>query len=324
MEITLGLKITYALVTLLLILAGVAYSIYFERKVVGYMQIRYGPNRVGPGGLLQTIADVLKLLFKEDIVPSAVDRPVFKIAPVLAFAPAFMVLATIPWTGKFIGADLNIGLLYFVGISGITTMGVLMGGWSSNNKYALIGAVRAVAQMISYEIPLVLAGMSVVLLAGSLNLREIVQAQANLGVWFVLPQFLAFVIYLISAIAELNRSPFDFPEAESELVAGYHTEYSGFRMAFFLLSEYVYAMAIAAMSAVLFFGGWLGPAFLPPVVWFLLKWAAFMFFFFWLRATLPRSRVDQLMTFGWKILIPLALLNLVITALVKAWMLGWW
>lgn len=324
MEITLGLKITYALVTLLLILAGVAYSIYFERKVVGYMQIRYGPNRVGPGGLLQTIADVLKLLFKEDIVPSAVDRPVFKIAPVLAFAPAFMVLATIPWTGKFIGADLNIGLLYFVGISGITTMGVLMGGWSSNNKYALIGAVRAVAQMISYEIPLVLAGMSVVLLAGSLNLREIVQAQANLGVWFVLPQFLAFVIYLISAIAELNRSPFDFPEAESELVAGYHTEYSGFRMAFFLLSEYVYAMAIAAMSAVLFFGGWLGPAFLPPVVWFLLKWAAFMFFFFWLRATLPRSRVDQLMTFGWKILIPLALLNLVITALAKAWMLGWW
>ena len=324
MEITLGLKITYALVTLLLILAGVAYAIYFERKVVGYMQIRYGPNRVGPGGLLQTIADVLKLLFKEDIVPSAVDRPVFKIAPVLAFAPAFMVLATIPWTGKFIGADLNIGLLYFVGISGITTMGMLMGGWSSNNKYALIGAIRAVAQMISYEIPLVLAGMSVVLLAGSLNLREIVEAQANFGVWFIIPQFLAFVIYLISAIAELNRSPFDFPEAESELVAGYHTEYTGFRMAFFLLSEYVYAMAIAAMSAVLFFGGWLGPAFLPPVVCFLLKWAAFMFFFFWLRATLPRSRVDQLMTFGWKILIPLALLNLVITALAKAWMLGWW
>ncbi|RXJ02909.1 NADH-quinone oxidoreductase subunit NuoH [Anaerobacillus alkaliphilus] len=311
--------IIYAVTVLGLLLGAVTYAILFERKVIGYMQVRIGPNRHGPWGLLQTIADVMKLLMKEDIIPSQADRKIFMIAPIIAFAPAYMVLAVISWSENIYAADLNIGVLYFIGISSITTIGVLMGGWSSNNKYSLMGAMRAVAQMVSYEIPLVLAIIGVVILAGSLNLRDIVFAQQDLGVWFIIPQFLGFVIYMIAAIAELNRSPFDLPEAESELVSGYHTEYSGFRMAFFMLAEYVYAIAIAALATTLFLGGWLGPV-LPGIVWFLLKMCLFMFIWFWLRATLPRVRVDQLMSFGWKVLIPLALLNIVITAVIKVWM----
>ncbi|OIJ11734.1 NADH-quinone oxidoreductase subunit H [Anaerobacillus alkalilacustris] len=309
----------YGVAVLGLLLIGVMYAILFERKVIGYMQVRIGPNRHGPWGMLQTAADVMKLLMKEDIIPSRVDRKVFIIAPVLAFAPSFMVLATIPWSENLVGANLNIGVLYFIGISSISTIGVLMGGWSSNNKYSLMGAMRGVAQMISYEIPLVLAIIGVVILAGSLNLNDIVYAQRDMGVWFIVPQILGFVIYLIAAIAELNRSPFDLPEAESELVSGYHTEYSGFRMAFFFLAEYVYAIAISALATTLFLGGWLGPI-LPGVVWFFLKMCIFMFIWFWLRATMPRVRVDQLMSFGWKVLIPLALLNIVITAVIKVWM----
>ncbi len=313
------MMIIYAVTVLGLLLGAVTYAILFERKVIGYMQVRIGPNRHGPWGLLQTIADVMKLLMKEDIIPAQADRKVFIIAPVIAFAPAYMVLAVISWSENIYAADLNIGVLYFIGISSITTIGVLMGGWSSNNKYSLMGAMRAVAQMVSYEIPLVLAIIGVVILAGSLNLRDIVFAQQDLGVWFIIPQFFGFVIYMIAAIAELNRSPFDLPEAESELVSGYHTEYSGFRMAFFMLAEYVYAIAIAALATTLFLGGWLGPV-LPGIVWFLLKMCLFMFIWFWLRATLPRVRVDQLMSFGWKVLIPLALLNIVITAVIKVWM----
>ncbi len=310
----------YAALTLGLLLFAVMYAIYFERKVIGYMQVRYGPNRVGPGGLLQTLTDVLKLVLKEDIIPAGVDRKVFIIAPIIAFAPSYMILATIPWTDNLRGADLNIGILYFIAISSISTIGVLMGGWSSNNKYSLLGAMRSVAQMVSYEIPLVMSLVGVIILSGSMNMREIVHAQAEFGMWFVIPQFLGFIVYMISAIAEVNRSPFDLPEADSELVAGYHTEYTGFRMAFFMLAEYAYCIGVAAFATVVFFGGWLGPAFLPGIIWFLLKWACFMFLFFWLRATLPRVRVDQLMTFGWKVLIPLALLNIVITAVIKAWM----
>ncbi|MFN7252105.1 MAG: NADH-quinone oxidoreductase subunit NuoH [Anaerobacillus sp.] len=311
--------ITYAVIILGMLLGAVTFAILFERKVIGYMQVRIGPNRHGPWGLLQTVADVMKLLMKEDIIPAQVDRKVFMIAPIIAFAPSYMILATISWSEGLAGADLNIGVLYFIGISSITTIGVLMGGWSSNNKYSLMGAMRSVAQMISYEIPLVLAIIGVVILAGSLNLRDIVFAQQSMGVWFIIPQFLGFVIYMIAAIAELNRSPFDLPEAESELVSGYHTEYSGFRMAFFFLAEYVYAIAISALATTLFLGGWLGPV-LPGIVWFLLKMCLFMFIWFWLRATMPRVRVDQLMSFGWKVLIPLALLNIVITAVIKVWM----
>jgi NADH-quinone oxidoreductase subunit H len=311
--------VTYAVIILGMLLGAVTFAILFERKVIGYMQVRIGPNRHGPWGLLQTVADVMKLLMKEDIIPSQADRKVFMIAPIIAFAPSYMILATISWSEGLAGADLNIGVLYFIGISSITTIGVLMGGWSSNNKYSLMGAMRSVAQMISYEIPLVLAIIGVVILAGSLNLRDIVFAQENMGVWFIIPQFLGFIIYMIAAIAELNRSPFDLPEAESELVSGYHTEYSGFRMAFFFLAEYVYAIAISALATTLFLGGWLGPV-LPGIVWFLLKMCLFMFIWFWLRATMPRVRVDQLMSFGWKVLIPLALLNIVITAVIKVWM----
>ncbi|WP_083248363.1 NADH-quinone oxidoreductase subunit NuoH [Desulfuribacillus stibiiarsenatis] len=314
--------IFYSVASLILLLVTVMYTIYFERKVIGYMQVRYGPNRTGPLGLLQTLADVLKLLMKEDIIPAKVDRPIFVLAPVIAFAPSFMILATIPWSENIYGADLNIGVLYIIGISSITTIGMLMGGWSSNNKYSLLGAMRSVAQMISYEIPLVMSIIGVVILAGSMNLRDIVYAQQNMGLWFVIPQFLGFIVYMIAATAEVARSPFDLPEAESELVSGYHVEYSGFRMAYFFLAEYVYAIAIAALATILFFGGWLGPAFLPGIVWFFLKWSVFMFIWFWLRATMPRTRIDQLMTFGWKVLIPLALVNIVITAVVRIWMGG--
>ncbi|SDZ45901.1 NADH-quinone oxidoreductase subunit H [Evansella caseinilytica] len=314
--------VLFAVVVLLGLLGGVTYAILFERKVIGWMQIRNGPNRHGPWGLFQTIADVLKLLMKEDIIPAAADRKIFVLAPILAFAPSFTVFAVLSWSDTLYAADLNIGVLYFLGVSSMTMLGVLMGGWSSNNKYSLLGSIRGVAQMVSYEIPLVLSVLGVVILSGTMNLRGIVQYQDDIGMWFIIPQFLGFVIYLISAIAELNRSPFDLPEAESELVSGYHTEYSGFRYAFFMLAEYTYAIAISAFATTLFLGGWLGPAFLPGIVWFILKMCIFMFIWFWLRATLPRARVDHLMQFGWKVLIPLALLNIVITAVIKVWM-GW-
>ncbi|WP_096437583.1 NADH-quinone oxidoreductase subunit NuoH [Alteribacter populi] len=312
--------VIYAACILALLLGAVTYAILFERKVIGYMQVRLGPNRYGPWGMLQTIADVSKLLLKEDVIPRAADRPVFVMAPVIAFVPSFAIYATISWSETIYGADLNIGVLYFIGISSITTLGVIMGGWSSNNKYSLLGAMRGVAQVISYEIPLVLSIVGVVILAGSLNFRDIVFYQESIGLWLIIPQFLGFLVYMIAAIAELNRSPFDLPEADSELVSGYHTEYSGFRFAFFMLAEYVYAIAISALATTLFLGGWLGPAFLPGIVWFLLKMCLFMFIWFWLRATLPRARVDHLMAFGWKVLIPIALLNIVITSIIKVWM----
>ncbi|MDG5787301.1 NADH-quinone oxidoreductase subunit NuoH [Evansella sp. AB-P1] len=312
----------YAVAVLGGLLGAVTYAILFERKVIGYMQIRTGPNRYGPWGMFQTIADVMKLLMKEDIIPAQADRKIFVLAPVVAFAPAFMVFAVISWSENLYAADLNIGVLYFLGVSSMTMLGVLMGGWSSNNKYSLLGAIRGVSQMISYELPLVLSVLGIVILVGSLNLRDIVFFQQDVGLWFIILQFPAFIIYMISAIAELNRSPFDLPEAESELVSGYHTEYSGFRYAFYMLAEYTYAIAIAAFATTLFFGGWLGPAFLPGIVWFLLKMCLFMFVWFWLRATLPRARVENLMQFCWKVLIPLALLNIVVTAIIKVWM-GW-
>ncbi|ADI00628.1 NADH dehydrogenase (quinone) [[Bacillus] selenitireducens MLS10] len=310
----------YAVAVLLVLLAGVTFAILGERKVIGGIQLRPGPNRHGPWGTVQTVADVMKLLIKEDIIPAKADRPIFVLAPVLAFAPAFSVMSVLVYSSSIGGADLNIGLIYFIGFSSITMLGVLMGGWSSNNKYALLGSIRGVAQMVSYELPLILSVVGIVVLVGSLNLTDIVNFQAEMGVWFIVPQFLAFVVYMISSIAELNRSPFDLPEAESELVAGYFTEYSGFRFAMFMLAEYTYAIAIAGLATTLFLGGWLGPAFLPEIVWFILKVLLVMFTWFWFTATMPRARVDQLMNFGWKVLIPLALLNIVITSIIKVWM----
>ncbi len=308
-----------ALMLLFSILGFVTYAILAERKVMGFMQLRYGPNQVGGRwGLLQTVADVLKLLIKEDIIPRAADRPLFILAPIIAFTPAFMVLAVIPFTESLHFADIGIGLLYYIAISGLTTIGVVTAGWASNNKYSLIGGMRAAAQMISYEIPLVMSVIGVILIAGSLNLNTIVEAQESM--WFIIYQPLGFIIFIIASVAELNRTPFDLPEAESELVAGYHVEYSGFRWAFFMLAEYVYMFAMAALTTVLFLGGWHSLPFLgfiPGAVWFALKFSLVIFFLMWLRVTFPRLRADQLMEFGWKVLLPLALVNIFITAIIK-------
>ncbi|RBP94553.1 NADH dehydrogenase subunit H [Cytobacillus firmus] len=317
-----GIFFLLATVLLLVVLGFVTYAILAERKVMGFMQLRHGPNQVGGRwGLLQTVADVLKLLLKEDTIPKLADRPLFILAPVIAFAPAFMVLATIPFTDKLQFADIGVGLLYYIAISGLTTVGIVTGAWASNNKYALLGGMRAAAQMISYEIPLVMSVLGIILLTGSLNLNEIVEAQKN-G-WFIIWQPIAFTVFLIASTAELNRVPFDLPEAESELVAGFHVEYSGFRWAFFMLAEYVYFFAMASLTTVLFLGGWLPLPFLdfiPGAVWFALKFTAVIFILVWFRVTFPRLRADQLMEFGWKVLLPVALANIFLTALLKEWL----
>ncbi|RHW37201.1 NADH-quinone oxidoreductase subunit NuoH [Neobacillus notoginsengisoli] len=315
-----GIFFLLATVLLLVVLGFVTYGILAERKVMGFMQLRHGPNQVGGRwGLLQTVADVLKLLLKEDIIPKVADRPLFILAPVIAFAPSFMVLAAIPFTDKLQFADIGVGLLYYIAISGITTLGMVTGGWASNNKYALLGGARAAAQMISYEIPLVMSVLGIILLTGSLNLNDIVYAQQN-G-WYILLQPIAFIVFMIASVAELNRTPFDLPEGESELVAGYHVEYSGFRWAFFMLAEYVYLFAMAALTTVLFLGGWLPPLsvldFIPGAVWFSLKFSVIVFILIWFRVTFPRFRADKLMEFGWKVLLPVALANVFLTALIK-------
>ncbi|MEF3309074.1 NADH-quinone oxidoreductase subunit NuoH [Paenibacillus sp. GYB004] len=317
-----GIMFAVAVLFLLLILGYVTYAIYFERKVIGWMQMRHGPTRTGPLGLLQTVADVLKLLLKEDTIPKKADRELFILAPAITFVPAFAVLATFPFTKTWQFADLNVGLLYYAALSSISTIGIVLGGWASNNKYSLLGGMRSAAQMISYEIPLVMSMVGVILMTGSLNMRKIVEAQGNwFWDWNFLPQIIGFAVFIVAAISELNRTPFDLPEAESELVAGYHVEYSGFRFAFFMLAEYVYTFAIAALTTVLFLGGWHAPFpfldFVPGILWFLIKMSFCVFFMFWLRATLPRVRIDQLMGIGWKVLLPLALANIFITAIVK-------
>ncbi|MBI2321656.1 MAG: NADH-quinone oxidoreductase subunit NuoH [Chloroflexi bacterium] len=274
--------------------ASVLFWVYAERRVMARLQARIGPNRVGPFGILQTFADTLKLLTKEDLIPAQADRWVFVLAPVVVVVPALLVFAVIPFGPGVVLADLDIGLLYLVAIGSISTVGLVMAGWASNNKYSLLGGMRAAAQAISYQRPLGLAAVGVVVLAGSLSLQAIAEAQRG-------------------GIAETNRTPFDLVEGESELVGGYHTEYSGMRFALFFLAEYMHAFALAAATTVLFFGGWYGPPIvgilLPPWLWFALKCLLFMLVLFWIRATLPRLRVDQLMGFGWKVLLPLALLN---------------
>jgi NADH-quinone oxidoreductase subunit H len=305
-------------ILLLIVLGFVTYAILAERKVIGWIQGRIGPNQVGPWGLLQTVADIFKLLIKEDTIPMNADRSLFKLAPILAFVPSFAVLAVMPFSSHIQFADIGVGLLYYMAISSITTIGILIGGWASNNKYALLGGMRSAAQMISYEIPLVLSVVGIVLTVGSLNLNEIVLAQQE--TWFIFPQFIGFVVFIIASVSELNRTPFDLPEAESELVAGYHVEYSGFRFAFFMLAEYVYIFAMSSLTTVLFLGGWNAPfglTFLPGIVWFIIKFCLVVFFLYWVRATMPRIRVDQLMQFAWKVLLPIALANIVITTVLK-------
>lgn len=304
------LTVVGIVIFILFCVGNVIFQVLAERKVVGFVQDRMGPNRVGPWGLLQMVADTIKLLTKEDIFPSAADRWVYRLAPIVVLSAALVAYAVIPFGRGMIIADLNIGILYLVSISSLATIGFLMAGWASNNKYSLLGSMRSVAQMVSYEIPLVLSVIGVIMLAGSLQMSQIVGGQG--GLWFIVWQPLGFIVYFISAIAEINRCPFDLPEAESELISGYHTEYSGMRFALFYLAEYINAFTVAAVATTLFLGGWQGPI-LPPYIWFLIKaWVVF-WVMLWIRDTLPRVRVDHLMGFAWKVLIPLAIVNIFIT-----------
>jgi len=290
------------------------FLVWAERKVSARMQRRLGPTEVGPAGLLQTLADMLKLISKQIITPRDVDKPLFHLAPVLVFAPVVASCALFPYMGMFSIVDVDLGLVLVFAFAGVGIIGVFMAGWGSNNKYALLGAMRAVAQNISYEIPLILASLSVVLMTQSMNLREIVEAQSTFY-WFIWVQPLATVIYLIAATAETNRAPFDIPEAESELVAGFHTEYGGMGFALFFFAEYTNMLIVSMVGTILFLGGWHGPI-LPGFVWFTLKVYGCIFVMMWFRWTFPRTRFDQLMTFCWVVLTPLAIANLLATAVV--------
>ena len=298
----------------------VAYATYFERKVIGHMQMRLGPMRVGPHGLLQPFADGIKLFFKEDIIPAEADKPVFFGAPVISLLGALSALAVIPFSENIAVSNINISLLFVFAASALGAYGIIMAGWSSNSKYSFLGGLRSASQIISYEVAMGLSLVGVMMLAGSLNLVEIVKAQERypLGA-FLFPQIIGFFIFIVSAIAETNRAPFDLPEAESELVAGYFVEYSGIRFALFFLAEYMGMIVMSSIATICFLGGWNGPFRIPyiPFAWFALKVYCILFLYYWVRASLPRYRYDHLMGVGWKVLIPLALVNIVITGIVK-------
>src|SRR5262245_24869695 len=326
----------WALVKIVVILHAmlgvVSYLIYAERKVAGHMQARLGPNRVGPLGLFQPIADVGKLFFKEEFVPEGANKVIFHIAPMLAVIPALVTFSVVPFgpSDPFRVTDINVGLLLFLAMSSLGVYAITLGGWSSNNKYALLGGLRSSAQMISYELAMGLSTIGVLLMAGSLSLVDIVKAQATpmieLGPlaipgWYVFYQPVAFVIFMITALAETNRAPFDLPEAEAELVAGFHTEYSSMKFGLFFLGEFMNVIAISCIAIVLFLGGWNGPWLPEPLqfLWFFAKLAVLLFFFIWVRWTYPRLRYDQLMNLGWKVLLPISILNILATALVVYW-----
>ena len=336
-----------------ILLTGVAYTTLLERKLVARIQNRWGPTRVGPFGLLQPLADGIKFILKEDMVPDSVHKVLYIMAPMLALAMSLISIAVIPFGPSITVAghttalqitgvahsggglsDINIGLLIILGATSIGVYGVALAGWSSNSKYSLLGSLRASAQMISYELALGLSLVGVLLLSGSLSLREIVNAQGQspwfgwLPHWYIFPQILGFFIYLMAAYAETNRIPFDLPEAETELVAGYHTEYSAMKFAMFFMAEYMNMITVACLATLLFFGGWHGPVphsapaivqSLMPVFWFAVKVFFFMFLYIWIRGTLPRFRYDQLMAFGWKFLLPLAIANIIVTSFIVAW-----
>jgi NADH-quinone oxidoreductase subunit H len=295
---------------LIALVACAALLTWIERRLLGLFQDRYGPNRVGAFGILQVVADMIKILFKQDWVPPFADRPVFVMAPAIVMSALLVAFAVIPIAPGIGIVDLNIGLLFFLALTSLAVYSIVLAGWASNNKYSLLGGLRGAAQMLSYEVFMGLSLLGVVMLAGSFNLRDIVQAQR--GLWYIGPQFVGFVIFFIAGIAETHRLPFDLPEAESELVAGFHTEYSSMKFGIFFIGEYVGILLVSAMMVTLFFGGWLGPV-LPPVLWFLVKLGFFVTVFILLRASLPRPRYDQLMAWGWKVMLPLSLLNLVIT-----------
>jgi NADH-quinone oxidoreductase subunit H len=310
-----------ALVVINLVMAAFAYTTWLERKVLARMQLRYGPNRVGPFGLLQPIADLLKLLRKEAFYPTAAVDALYIAAPALAGFTALAAFSVIPFGGGWeIGGydisgqiiDVPIGLILVFALGALGIYAFIVGGWASTSKYSLLGSMRTCAQLVSYEVSLALSVLGVVVMAGSLSLVDIVHEQQD-TVWFVLPQIVGFVVFFIAGVAETNRPPFDLPEAETELVAGYHTEYSGMRFGLFTTAEYINTITLSGLAVTLFFGGWSGP-FLPGPIWFVLKLALFLFVFIWLRATLPRLRYDQLMSFGWKVLLPVATLNALVTA----------
>lgn len=320
------------LVKMLVIFGAVIFVMTYitlaERKILGYMQIRPGPNRVGPWGLLQPIADGIKLFMKEDIIPDKAYKTVFIIAPALAMIPAIMTLAVIPFgpTVTIMGrpvdiymTDVNIGILYIFAVSSIGVYGIVLAGWSSESKYSLLGGLRSSAQMISYELSMGFALVGVIMMSQSLSMVKIIEAQS--GVWFIIPQFFGFVIYLTAAMAELNRTPFDLPEGESELVAGYFTEYGSMKYAMFMLGEYINIITVSGVVTTLYLGGWSGPL-LPPLAWFMIKLLAVVFFMIWIRATYPRFRYDQLMTFGWKVLLPASIVNILLTP-VFMWVFGY-
>ncbi len=335
MELLLNLAIMVfkVIAIFMIVMLIVPILIWMERRVVAYMQDRVGPNRVGPAGLLQPIADALKLILKEDIIPAGVDKPVYIIAPVVAMVTALLFFAVIPFAGDVTVfgrtipvqiADLNIGILYVLAISSLGVYAIVLGGWASQSKYPLLGGLRSSAQMISYELAMGLSLVGVAMAVGSLSMRTIVETQIDHG-WFVGPQIVGFLVFITAAVAELNRHPFDMPEAESELVGGFHTEYSSFKFAMFFMGEYVGMIAMGAVAATLFLGGWSGPTlptawggWLSGVVWFFVKVFGFAFLAMWLRATFPRVRYDQLMQFGWKVLIPVGLVNVVATGVYMA------
>jgi NADH-quinone oxidoreductase subunit H len=317
---------------MVILLTAVAYTVLLERKVLGFIQLRYGPNRVGPWGLLQPVADLLKLLFKEEFTPPGANRALFIMAPILTSCTAFLPFAAIPFANTILPpeislfghkvnltaaalnqgviADVNVGLLYIFAVSSLAVYGAVLGGWASNNKYSLLGGLRLSAQMISYELALGLSVIGVLMLAGSLSTVQIVAAQKSM--WFIVYQPLGFLLFMTAAFAECSRTPFDLIECENELVAGYQTEYSSMKWALFMMGEYTHIIVASALATTLFLGGWQGPV-LPPVVWFVLKTFALVFFFIWVRGTFPRFRFDQLMRLGWKVLLPLCLANIVFT-----------
>jgi NADH-quinone oxidoreductase subunit H len=375
---------TVKIVIVLLVLAGiVAYLVYMERKVLAFIQARLGPMRVGPWGLLQPVADGIKLLLKEDIIPAGADKWVFLLAPVISVVAAFTVFAVIPFAGNFFITDVNIGILFILAVSSLGIYGIILGGWSSNSHYPLLGALRASAQLVSYEVAAGMAVVGVLLISNSLSMVEIVQNQQKMGIWNVFLQPVAFVIYVIAMLAETNRNPFDLPEAESELTAGFHTEYSGFRFALYFLAEYTNMVLVSCIAVTLFLGGWLRPfpnvgaldflRYMPAVAligaaafilwlglksrvaaeryvfaglavlcvllagvvaipavlaaiqgifWFFVKVLAFLYAFIWYRGTFPRYRYDQLMNVGWRVMIPLALANVILTAILRYWLSG--
>ncbi|HXX58285.1 MAG TPA: NADH-quinone oxidoreductase subunit NuoH [Thermodesulfovibrionales bacterium] len=318
--VSLGLLLLKIAVVIGAVMLHVAYATYFERKVIGHMQVRLGPMNVGFHGLLQPIADFVKLFFKEDIIPEQSDKPVFFIAPVIAVFATMSSVAVIPFYEGFRISNINIGLLFILAMSSLGSYGIIMAGWASNSKYSFLGGLRSSAQVVSYEIALGLSLVGVMMLSGSLNLTDIVKAQERYPFgMFLLPQFLGCFVFLISAVAETNRSPFDLPEAESELVAGYFVEYSGMRFGLFFVAEYLGMIIMACLGTICFLGGWNGPFPIPylPFGWFVIKIYIIVFVYYWIRATLPRYRYDHLMGLGWKVLIPLALLNIVITGIFK-------